>query len=92
MIADDEPGRLRELPARHGLGSEVTFRHDPGSEVGARYEVMYTPEHRGGHAEPAVLVLNPDGTVYAASYTVSSVGRMSVDEALRAVRRIRGEG
>ena len=91
MVADDAPERLRELRGRHGLGA-VTFLHDPGVAVGARYGVMYTPEHHGGHAEPAVLVLNPDGTLYAASYAVSSVGRMPVEEALRAVRRIRGEG
>lgn len=90
MIADDAPERLRELRARHGLET-VPFLHDPGLEVGSRYGVMYTPQHHGGHAEPAVLVLNPGGTLYAASYAVSSVGRMAVEEALRAVRRIRGE-
>lgn len=93
VIGDDAPERLAELPERHGLEG-VTFLHDPGGEVGARYGVMRTPEPasaHGGHTEPAVLVLRPDRTVAQASYAVSSMGRMPVDDALRTVRRIRTE-
>lgn len=93
VIGDDAPERLAELPARHGLEG-VTFLHDPGGEVAARYGAMRTPEPastHGGHTEPAVLVLRPDRTVYHASYAVGSIGRMPVDDALRAVRWIRAE-
>ena len=90
ILADDDPVRLREMRERNGLGA-LTWLHDPGTAVGTRYGVMHTPEAHEGHAEPAVLVLEPGGALYAASYAVSSVGRMSVEEALRAVRRIRGE-
>lgn len=93
VISDDAPEQLRDLPERHGLEG-VTFLHDPGGEVGARYGAMRTPEptsSHGGHTEPAVLVLRPDRTVYQASYAVGAIGRMPVDDALRAVRWIRAE-
>ena len=71
VIGDDAPERLAALPERHGLEG-VTFLHDPGGEVAARYGAMRTPEPastHGGHTEPAVLVLRPDRTVAQASYT-----------------------
>ena len=94
VIADDAPERLRALRARHGLEG-VAFLHDPGGEAGARYGVLRTPEPasaHGGHTEPAVLVLRPDRTIAQASYAVSSLGRMPLDDALRTVRRIAEEG
>ena len=93
IVADDAPERLAELQTRHGLEA-VTFLHDPGGEVGARYGVMHTPEPastHGGHTEPAILVLRPNRTVVAASYTIGSTGRMPLEDALRAARRIADE-
>ena len=55
---------------------------------------MHTPEPASGHGgqtEPAILVLRPNRTVVAASYTIGSTGRMPLDDALRAARRIADE-
>ena len=55
---------------------------------------MHTPEPastHGGHTEPAILVLRPNRTVVAASYTIGSTGRMPLEDALRAARRIADE-
>jgi peroxiredoxin len=89
VLADDDPARLREM--RRRLGLDIPFLHDPGGEVGNAYGVLYTPAERGGHLEPAILVLTPDARLFTGAYATGSVGRMSVDEALRAVRRLRGE-
>ena len=66
----------------------------PAARSARRYGVMHTPEPASGHGgqtEPAILVLRPNRTVVAASYTIGSTGRMPLDDALRAARRIADE-
>lgn len=77
-ISADRPETERKTVQRHGLS--FTVLSDPDRHAINAYDVVYNETE--GHAEPAVFVIAPEGTVLFLSITSGPVGRLTADELL----------
>ena len=84
VVGDEQVERLQEMKRRIGL--DVPFLVDTNGTVGRSYGLKYTPEEHGGHLEPGVFVVGPNGALVAGSYATGPHGRMAVEDALRLVK------
>ncbi len=82
-VSTDTPENSQKLIAKHNLGFPVLA--GLGREVVEAYGLFFNQEK--GHAEPAVFILRPDGTVAYVSLQSGPLGRPGNDDLLRIVRR-----
>lgn len=83
-VSTDTPENSQKLVEKHNLGFPVLAGLE--REVVEAYGLFFNEGK--GHAEPAVFIIRPDGTVAYASLQSGPLGRTSNDDLLRIVGRI----
>jgi len=85
-ISSDRPELGRETAARHDLSFDVLA--DPDRVAIDAFDVIYNEVE--GHAEPAIFVVAPGGSLAYESIVSGPLGRPSVDDVLMIARRAGG--
>lgn len=80
-ISVDQPDLAQHTVERHQLAFPVLS--DPERRAVHAYDVVYN--EREGHAEPAIFVINSDGTIFYESIVSGPLGRPAPDDLLRIV-------
>ena len=83
-ISTDTPENTQKLVGKHNLGFPVLA--GLGHEAAEAYDLFFSEEK--SHAQPAVFILRPDGTVVYASLQSGPMGRPSNDDLLAIVSYI----
>lgn len=83
-VSTDTPENSRKLVGKHNLDFPVLA--GLSREIAEAYGLFYNEEK--GHAEPAVFILLPDGTVAYASLQSGPLGRPGNEDLLRILGRI----
>lgn len=85
-ISSDRPELGRETATRHDLSFDVLA--DPERAAIHAFDVIYNEAE--GHAEPAIFVVAPGGTLAYESIVSGPLGRPSVDDVLAIARGVGG--
>jgi peroxiredoxin len=83
-ISSDQPELGQETVTRHDLSFDVLA--DPDRAAIDAFDVIYNDAE--GHAEPAIFVIAPGGTLAYESIVSGALGRPSVDDVLTIARRV----
>jgi len=84
-VSADQPSVEQKTVQSHGL--TFTVLSDPAHAAIDAYDVVYNEQ--GGHAQPAVFIIDTSGRVLYEAITSGPVGRPSVDDLLMISRGIK---